>query len=189
MPLAMRRIGVALLAAVSLSAGPVLLPDSVDLSPTDSGLGRQIYASPGTCWTAGLNDNPSGVEGDFDFNDAMAKLCFGSASGNSVAGLASWIGASTAHLTALFIGTTQVLPVATPTPFISPVGDEVILRGVDSTAGYTWFSGPADRNPGGGIQFWVTQNEPIPTETPDASTALMVASGAATIWAARRRRA
>jgi hypothetical protein len=59
---------------------PVASPDSQSLDSSSPGLGRIVYATPGSTWAVDFNDNAYNrsccVNGDFDFNDAMLRLVF-----------------------------------------------------------------------------------------------------------------
>lgn len=144
---------------------PVLSPDGTDLDDDNPYLGKQIFALPGSTWAWGFNDNPSGQPGvprigDHDFRDAFGFVGFGEDNAGKVDGTIYFLDGSTADRDVVFAGLTGAMVGAedpTPKVFQANTYEELILIGMDLTAGYTWFSGPQDRNPTGGYQFWIAQ--------------------------------
>ena len=139
-----------------VSATPILVPDGVPLDPTDPGLGRQVFAVPGSQWEVWFNDNWGndypGHNGDFDFNDAVAGITFGPL------GVGEFIGSSASDFNILKIdGIALSRTSPGPKTFHYAPGSEIIVAMVDATTGRYYFSGPASRNQDGVVHAWTQQ--------------------------------
>lgn len=177
----MKTLAVALfLACLALQATPIITPDGIPLSVLDPGIGRPIIGIPGSTWDIWGNDNwgntAPGVNGDFDFNDGHGTIRF------FLTGDAEWLGSNAGHTNEFVVAGVHI-NAATPGPvaFSYTPNVELIIQFRDLTAGYTYYSGPASRNPDGAPHIWTE-------ETPEPVTAGLVGIGLLLVGAIKRKR-
>lgn len=160
----LRFSALALLLALSGSAStlleaPVASPDGQALDPLSPGLGAQVFAIPGTTWAVDFNDNygntSSGINGDFDFNDAMALLTFGP---GGIATL-NYISSNTADQDYVqVLGGPWISASQSESVPIVENGQVVTVHMLDVSDFEQYSSGPADLNPGGAVAAWVADS-------------------------------
>lgn len=168
-----------LLVLTSLLMGtPVMSPDGVPVSVLDPGLGRLVYAVPGSTWEVWWNDNEGnvapGVRGDFDFNDLVNQVVFGGEVVNGqVEAVASFVGSAAGdYNVALFSGGQFLSRLQqVPVTFIVASEAEVKLSMQDMSHGFgVYWTGPAVRNHDNAIHAWVGDTS---TPEPASSSYLM----------------
>jgi hypothetical protein len=171
----LKLILITLVLVASLTASPVLNPDSVTIPDNHPGLGVEVMAIPNTSWTVWFNDNRD--RGDYDFNDLVIGVSFGSIIGNSGnVGAETIIMASVSAHGNLGYVEDSFLPI----PFFgetfkATAGSIVTFRMQDTNTGDVWYSGAASKNSDGQFHSVVFGHHAI-TETPEpASLALMPA--------------
>jgi len=176
-------LAVVLMLAPILWADPVLFPDGVALNPSDPGLGRLIIATPGSTWEAWFNDNENG--GDFDFNDLVLQIYFGTSGDATVIGFNSQD-----NNVATVGGITLSQFDVGPKIFSYTQNVELIISAMDTTLGKgPYYSGPASRNSDNTIHWWTQQIGGPPEEIPEPATFLTLGSALLVVGLALRRRA
>lgn len=182
----MKTFLILLLPALALNAGtllttPVASPDSQSLDSSAPGLGRIVYAIPGSTWAVDFNDNAYNrsccVNGDFDFNDAMLQLVF---SPGFV--IIDYLVADSADTNRVSIDqATWLSPGQSASFAITTDGQALPVSMKDLSTGWIFFSGPASENLDGAVHAWVDETvappPPPPTSTPEPATIALLGLG------------
>lgn len=152
--------------ASTMPMEPLTNPDSVMVDPASPGLGREIYAKPGSTWRFMVNDNLGG--GDYDFNDWNGLISFDTdINSGLVSGVLQFTGANSAERGMVFIGSVFAFDNYVPQPF-SATANAVVSVGFASISRpeNVFYSGHTSKNADGVIHFWTTEVAGTPTPEP-----------------------
>ena len=186
----MKRVLLFATISLSLHAGtvgcletPVVTPDGQTVCADSAGLGKLIYATPGTVALAMFNDNygnsaPNVGIGDFDFDDANIKLLI--SLGLPGSGLAridyNYFASSSAETNLLTVNgspTASFLGLGSTGTTYTPIGSVITIDLLDVSTGYTYHTGGPGANNDHAVHAWTSQQQVVP----EVSTWLMMAFG------------